>query len=561
MAREEDGGNGLDFHGLLDVDIGSPCRILHPATLRPQATEIQSSRGSASDSSMGDVGDAPLSIQLVANAGGDALTLSTTDSELSTGKDDPQTAGWAKRVRVGRAPVERLPCAGRVCALEKTLRCYAEKKTDTVVVPAIGYTFDSLGEAYDFYNLYSWEIGFGIRYGKSRLIVERSKCIQEIVCGCSFKKKTSTNSDYGACNTHSHPLWDASPKCNPLSDSFGMDLLVSVATGDSNPKVNKFVPPRDATTHSSTSLDVAPPTLAGPINWNFLSAAPNYALPMNLHDAGTPQFARISIDEPDPTDVYTTYDKLQKWRSHELRRKCVSHPNPFFLEMNGHAIIKNFGPGRGLKSDGMTAALRVFDIKDSKLYLGGAPRFRTIIGPAFADAAIYTRKEDGLQGVYSMFNKDTLEYSLEQSKKIMVILDVAKAWCVYEIDITSRSLLVMDPTLTSSPPGSLEDKHISISKQILRCLFKYLRACYPEWRFPSSPWTYKYSYNLHDNCSITESGFYVLHYVKEYDGTMLRISPTTGLITYMKMQMAHEILHMPGNKAHLEEKMYGRIQD
>lgn len=38
------------------------------------------------------------------------------------------------RVRVGRARVERLPCAGRVCALEKTLRCYAEKKTDTVVV-------------------------------------------------------------------------------------------------------------------------------------------------------------------------------------------------------------------------------------------------------------------------------------------------------------------------------------------------------------------------------------------------------------------------------------------
>ena len=69
--------------------------------------------------------------------------------------------------------------------LKKTLRGYAEKKTDTVVVPSVGYNFDSLGEAYDFYNLYSWEIGFGIRYGKSRLNVERTKCMQEIVCGYS----------------------------------------------------------------------------------------------------------------------------------------------------------------------------------------------------------------------------------------------------------------------------------------------------------------------------------------------------------------------------------------
>ena len=76
-------------------------------------------------------------------------------SEQSTGKDNPQAPSWIKRVRVGHAPVERPPCAGRISALEKTLQRYAEKKTDTVVVPATGINFDSLGEAYDCYNLYS----------------------------------------------------------------------------------------------------------------------------------------------------------------------------------------------------------------------------------------------------------------------------------------------------------------------------------------------------------------------------------------------------------------------
>ena len=74
------------------------------------------------------------------------------------------------------APTEQPPCVGTVCTLEKTIKEYAEKKTETVIVPEVGSSFDTLGEAYDYYNPYSWEISFGIRYDKSRLNVERTKC-------------------------------------------------------------------------------------------------------------------------------------------------------------------------------------------------------------------------------------------------------------------------------------------------------------------------------------------------------------------------------------------------
>lgn len=72
-------------------------------------------------------------------------------------------------------------------ALEKTIRGFAERAGDEVVKPELGTSFDSLTEAYDFYNLYSWEHGFGIRYGKSRLNLDKRKTMQEIVCGCSGK--------------------------------------------------------------------------------------------------------------------------------------------------------------------------------------------------------------------------------------------------------------------------------------------------------------------------------------------------------------------------------------
>jgi hypothetical protein len=63
-----------------------------------------------------------------------------------------------------------------------------------VINPEIGTTFDSITEAYDFYNLYSWEVGFGIRYGKSRLNIEREKCMQEFICGCAVSIFTQVDS-------------------------------------------------------------------------------------------------------------------------------------------------------------------------------------------------------------------------------------------------------------------------------------------------------------------------------------------------------------------------------
>ncbi|KQK18270.1 hypothetical protein BRADI_1g40350v3 [Brachypodium distachyon] len=71
------------------------------------------------------------------------------------------------RPRVGAVADGRGASPGRVTALEESLKTYAETRTGLVVEPVIGTRFDSLAEAYEF-NLFSWEVGFGIRYGKSR---------------------------------------------------------------------------------------------------------------------------------------------------------------------------------------------------------------------------------------------------------------------------------------------------------------------------------------------------------------------------------------------------------
>jgi len=54
----------------------------------------------------------------------------------------------------------------------------------TIFYPYEGTIFNSCEEAREFYNLYSWEVGFGIRYGRSNKNNKGYTTRQDIVCSC-----------------------------------------------------------------------------------------------------------------------------------------------------------------------------------------------------------------------------------------------------------------------------------------------------------------------------------------------------------------------------------------
>jgi hypothetical protein len=75
--------------------------------------------------------------------------------------------------------------------VEAALRASAEKTTSQIFNPTAGLVFDSLEEAYEFYNLYSWEVGFGIRYGNSNINGgNKYKTKQIIECGNAVCRPT-----------------------------------------------------------------------------------------------------------------------------------------------------------------------------------------------------------------------------------------------------------------------------------------------------------------------------------------------------------------------------------
>uniref|UniRef100_A0ACD5YM14 Uncharacterized protein n=1 Tax=Avena sativa TaxID=4498 RepID=A0ACD5YM14_AVESA len=88
----------------------------------------------------------------------------------------------------------RSAAANHVSALDNAIAGFAKRETDVVVNPKLGTSFVSLDEAYEFYNIYSWECGFGTRYGESSLDAQGTKCVQQFVCVCEGKPTKYNNS-------------------------------------------------------------------------------------------------------------------------------------------------------------------------------------------------------------------------------------------------------------------------------------------------------------------------------------------------------------------------------
>ncbi|CAN6164927.1 unnamed protein product [Urochloa humidicola] len=76
--------------------------------------------------------------------------------------------------------------ASPVSAIDRALSV-ADGRADgiSVFLPRTGTVFDSAAEGYEFYNLYSWDVGFGIRFARSRTNSQQYRTRQDIVCACS----------------------------------------------------------------------------------------------------------------------------------------------------------------------------------------------------------------------------------------------------------------------------------------------------------------------------------------------------------------------------------------
>uniref|UniRef100_A0A453IZ54 FAR1 domain-containing protein n=2 Tax=Aegilops tauschii subsp. strangulata TaxID=200361 RepID=A0A453IZ54_AEGTS len=174
-----------------------PSGLATPAVVSHNSVQSSGSNGAADSCTTFSSGGMVLTSAWVGDGTPDVVSSCAVQSARHSGPASAKTTirvGWKRRPRGPSAPDERAVVADRVPPLEAAIRGFADRRTEVVMNPVLGTIFDSMAEAYEFYNLYSWEVGFGIRYGKSRQNVNGMKCMQEIVCGCAGKPERENSS-------------------------------------------------------------------------------------------------------------------------------------------------------------------------------------------------------------------------------------------------------------------------------------------------------------------------------------------------------------------------------
>ena len=69
-------------------------------------------------------------------------------------------------------------------AIARAIRTAKEREGQPIFFPYEGTTFNSFEEAKEFYNLYSWEVGFGIRTSRGRTNDNNYTTKKDICCPC-----------------------------------------------------------------------------------------------------------------------------------------------------------------------------------------------------------------------------------------------------------------------------------------------------------------------------------------------------------------------------------------
>ncbi|KAK1683306.1 hypothetical protein QYE76_044154 [Lolium multiflorum] len=96
--------------------------------------------------------------------------------------------------------------------IEESMRKYCEDKKTVMFKPEVGMEFYSSEEAYQFYNMYSWVVGFSIRLGDNYTNKKKERTMQEYLyqrqgtdnetkysttrCGCKAMMRVSINDNY-----------------------------------------------------------------------------------------------------------------------------------------------------------------------------------------------------------------------------------------------------------------------------------------------------------------------------------------------------------------------------
>lgn len=101
---------------------------------------------------------------------------------------------------------------------------------------------------------------------------------------------------------------------------------------------------------------------------------------------------------------------------------------------------------------------------------------------------------------------------------IMLPVVLEAAWSLYVFDQLTQMVTVLDPMNTHSELADYVCKHKSVVHDMLRALGSIKLSLGGGWVHIGDDWEIVYNSCMHEPSTRIETGVYMLHYAREFDG-------------------------------------------
>ncbi|CAL4962918.1 unnamed protein product [Urochloa decumbens] len=238
-----------------------------------------------------------------------------------------------------------------------------------------------------------------------------------------------------------------------------------------------------------------------------------------------------------------------------LLRDWIILSKPRRIRITGEVLQQEFKEGAAVSSEVFAAMVWVLQCQENKVYNNDdlcLNHWRHFLGPEFAEAVVGSDEFLITEAIREQFIGWHLGSKFEHCSLVLVPSNALGHWCLYLWDIRKRVIHVMDPVNGKLHPEEQRKLHNSNVTKLHAAVHMCKEALFTGWKDDFSNYNdiyQQYGYPLAKREA--DSAFYVIHYMRWFDGQMVRYNCDRRNVWRARKRMLHDLILVRGNTGYV----------
>jgi len=234
-----------------------------------------------------------------------------------------------------------------------------------------------------------------------------------------------------------------------------------------------------------------------------------------------------------------------------LNRVWFRHDEPWTLSLTGRQLWVAFAKSVLINTETFDAIIRLLQEEDIMMYKDCCcehQQWRHLLPPCFSEFVLANGEGTYSEQIKELFLGSHLGSNAEHCRLIMLPCAQAGHWSLYAWDVEKKRIHVLDPVLCQKTREEQRAVHGDLIASLHSKLFDYFSELFSGLHDDRAGYKITF-YNLaHAPALREESTFYVVHYIKWFDGERLTFTINERKAKNARMSIFYNLMQMAANQ-------------